>query len=184
MAHQLSVGLEQGGLLLIQKCQFRLTWEVFFIRERAHWQSRDFPHLMQSNAQFAYRGEESPCGWAVQFEDGVEVRYTHLDAITSSSDSLAESQPLQIFLKMGQDIQSQVSPPGLGRMNLTWGPEVSCWVVVVDSEELISKSLSHSWIFPTRMSWRTFSWVKTQYALRGTCPCIVRRSSYQNTHMD
>jgi len=102
---------------------------------------------MQSHAQFAYRGEESPCNWAVQFKDGVKVRYTHLDAITGSFDSLVESQPLQILLKMGQDMQSQVSPPGLGRMNPTWGPEVSCQVVAVDSEELISKSLSYSRIF-------------------------------------
>jgi len=103
-AHQLSIGLEQGGLLLLQKHQFRLTREVFLIRDKSHRQSRDFPHLMQSHAQFAYRGEESPCSWAVQFKDGVKVCYAHLDAIADSSDSLVESQPLQILLKIGQDI--------------------------------------------------------------------------------
>jgi len=59
---------------------------------------------MQSYAQFAYRREESPCSWAVQFKDGVEVRYADLDAVTGSPDSLVVSQPLQIFLKIGQDI--------------------------------------------------------------------------------
>ena len=67
-------------------------------------QSRDFPHLMQSHAQFANRGEDGPCSWAVQLKDGVEVRYTHLNTVTGRPDSLVESQPLQILFKMGKDM--------------------------------------------------------------------------------
>ena len=47
VAHQFPVSLKQGGLLLLQKCQFCLAWEVFFVRERPKWQSRDFPHLIK-----------------------------------------------------------------------------------------------------------------------------------------
>ena len=59
---------------------------------------------MQSHVQLTYRSEEGPCSWAVQFEDGIEIFYAHLDVIAGSSDSLIESQPLQILLKIGQDI--------------------------------------------------------------------------------
>ena len=33
VAHQFLVSLKQGGLLLLQKCQFRLAWEIFFMGE-------------------------------------------------------------------------------------------------------------------------------------------------------
>ena len=81
VAHQFPVSLKQGGLLLLQKCQFRLARKVFFIWERPQRQSEYFPHLVQSHVQFANRGEEGPCSRAVQLKDGVEIHYAHLNVI-------------------------------------------------------------------------------------------------------
>ena len=89
--------------MFLQKCQFRLAREIFFIWERSYGQSKDFPHLVQSHAQFSY-SEESPYSWTVQLKDGVEVRYAHLDTVIGRPDGLIEPQSPQILLKMGQDI--------------------------------------------------------------------------------
>jgi len=69
-------------------------------------------------------------------------------------------------------------------MNPAWGPEISYWIVAVDFEELIFKGLSHSGIFPHRDVLENISRMKTQYAVRRTCPRITRRRSYQFTHMN
>ena len=66
----------KGGTLTLGKSQtkrapdspevpFRLAREIFFTWKRSQGQSRDFPHLVQSHAQFAYSGEESPCSWTL-----------------------------------------------------------------------------------------------------------------------
>ena len=62
------------------------------------------PPLVQSHAQFANRGEEGSYSWAVQLKDGVEIRYTHLNAVTGRPDGLVKSQPLHLLFKMGKDI--------------------------------------------------------------------------------
>ena len=47
-------------------------------------------------------------------------------------------------------------------MNPIWGPEISCWIVAVDFEELISKGLSHDGIFPHRDVLENIPRVETQ----------------------
>ena len=50
VAHQFAISVELNGLLIFQKRQFRFAWEIFFVKEITHQQSRDFPYLMQSHA--------------------------------------------------------------------------------------------------------------------------------------
>ena len=127
-------GLEQGWLLLLQKSQFCLAREVFFIGKRPKRQSRDFPHLMQGHTQFANRGEESPRSWAIQFKNGVKARHVHLNTVAGRPDGLVEVQPLQILLEMSKDVGSQIHPPRLRRVNPAWSPEVSGRVVPINLE--------------------------------------------------
>jgi len=59
---------------------------------------------MQSHTQFANRGEKSPCSRAIQFEDGVEARYAHLNAVAGRLDDLMKVQPLQVLLEVNDDV--------------------------------------------------------------------------------
>jgi len=87
---------------------------------------------MQSHAQFAHRSEESPCGWAIQFEDGIEVGNAHLNVVACSPNSFAKSKFFQIFPEVIYDVLGQVLPPGLRRVNPPRDFEVRCRIVVVD----------------------------------------------------
>ena len=69
-------------------------------------------------------------------------------------------------------------------MNPACGPEISCRIVAVDFEELISKSLSHSGFFPHRDVLENVSRVETQYTARRTRPHITRGRSYQLSHVN
>ena len=87
---------------------------------------------MLSHTQFAHRSEESPCDWAVQFKDYVEVFNAHLNVVACGPNSFAESESFRVLSEVNQNVQGQVLLLGLRRMNPTRGSEVLRRIITAD----------------------------------------------------
>ena len=85
---------------------------------------------------------------------------------------------------MSKDINSQVPPPCLGRVDPPRGPEISGRIITTNLKELISKGLSHRGVLSHWDVWKYIPRVVTQYAVRRTRPCVTGGWNYQLSYMN
>ena len=75
-----------------------------------------------------------------------------------------ESELLQVFTKILQDIQCQLSPPRLlCRMHPAWAPEICGPVIIVDLGKLVNECMCHYQILSHRDVLTNFVRVQTEH---------------------